>query len=421
MALKLLLSEIRYRLGGSLLALLAIGVAAGLFVAGPTLLAGYAEQTRVELAAHEKATKAELARLDDETRKIMLRLSFNVRIVHRDTDVTSLLADYAAVEMPEDYVERLAKSPKITKIAHISGTLLHPIALDNRKRMLIGFSPEAEQPHEADKKPIVFEIDAGTAILGHEAGRGRNVGDEIDLLGKKSRVAKILDKRDTHDDLMVAVNLKDAQAILGKPGKINAILAISCRCTTDDRIGEIAEQVAEVLPDVHVTESGTAAGVRSAQRAVVKKTRDQETARLAAAREQGERSLAKLVGTVTPLVVLVTAIWIGVLAWTNVAARRVEIGLLRALGKGSAWIAGLFLGKAVLLGILGGAIGATIGLWGAEAWAATNYGVAGDTVETPATVLVAAVAGAPLVAALATYLPTLAAVMQDPAVVLREE
>jgi ABC-type lipoprotein release transport system permease subunit len=36
-------------------------------------------------------------------------------------------------------------------------------------------------------------------------------------------------------------------------------------------------------------------------------------------------------------------------------------------------------------------------------------------------ILLAAVAGAPLVAALATYLPTLAAVMQDPAVVLREE
>lgn len=421
MGFKLLLAEIRYRLGGSLLALLAIVVAAGLFVAGPTLLASYAEQSRVELAAHEKATKAELARLDDETRKIMLRLSFNVRIVHRDTDMTSLLADYAAVAMPEEYVERLAKSPKITKIAHIVGTLLHPITLDDRQRMLIGFSPEAEQPHEADKKPIVFEIDSGTAILGHEAGRDRKPGDEIDLLGRKFRVAKILDKRDTHDDLMVAVQLQDAQAILGKAGKINAILAISCRCTTEDRIGEIAEQVAEVLPDVHVTESGTAAGVRSAQRAAVKTMRDRETARLAAAREQGERALATLVGTVTPLVVLATAIWVGVLAWTNVAARRVEIGLLRALGKGSAWIAALFLGKAVLLGILGGAVGAALGLWGAEAWAATHYGVARETVEAPLAILLAAVAGAPLVAALATYLPTLAAVMQDPAVVLREE
>jgi putative ABC transport system permease protein len=153
----------------------------------------------------------------------------------------------------------------------------------------------------------------------------------------------------------------------------------------------------------------------------VKKMRDQETDRLAAARKQGEESLATLVGTVTPLVVLATAIWIGVLAWTNVAARRVEIGLLRALGKGSAWIAGLFLGKAVLLGLVGGAIGAAAGLWGAEFWAASRYGVPGTDFEVSAMIPLAAVAGAPLVAALATYLPTLAAVMQDPAVVLREE
>jgi putative ABC transport system permease protein len=418
---KLLVSEIRYRPGGSLLALLAIAVAAGLFVAGPTLLASYAEQTRKELAAHEKATKAELAKLDDDTRKIMLRLSFNVRIVHADTDVTSLLADYAAVEMPEEYVERLAKSPKVNKIAHLSGTLLHLITLDNRKRMLIGFAPEAEQPHEAEKKPIVLEIAAGEVILGHEAGRGRKVGDEINLLGKSFRVTKILEKRDSHDDLMVAVNLKDAQAVLGKPDKINAILAISCRCKTDDRIGEIAEQVVEVLPDVHVTESGTAAGVRTAQRAAVKNMRDQETKRLSAAREDGETSLATLVATVTPLVVLATAIWIGVLAWTNVAARRMEIGLLRALGKGSTWIAGLFLGKAVLLGVLGGAIGAALGFWGAEIWATTRYGLAREAIEPPMMILLTAVAGAPLVAALATYLPTLSAVMQDPAVVLREE
>ncbi len=420
MPLKLLLLELRYRIGGSLLALLAIVVAAGLFVAGPTLLSSYAKQSQVELAEHEKATKAELAKLDDDTRKIMLRLSFNVRIVHRDTDMTSLLTDYVAAEMPEEYVTRLAQSPKITKLAHLAGTLLHPITLDDRKRMLIGFAPEAEQANAAEKKPIVFDIAPGAAILGHEAGRDRKPGEEIDLLGRKFRVAKVLEKRDSHDDLMVALNLNDAQALLGKPDRINAILAISCRCSTDDRIGEIGEQVAAVLPDVHVTESGTHAGVRAEQRAAVKKMRDQETARLSAARSQGEASLATLVGTVTPLVVLASAIWIGILAWTNVAARRTEIGLLRAIGKGSVWIASLFLGKAVLLGLVGGCLGAIVGLLGAQSWAENQLHIARELVTTPLPFVVAAVAGAPLVAALATYLPTLAAILQDPAVVLRD-
>jgi hypothetical protein len=62
-----------------------------------------------------------------------------------------------------------------------------------------------------------------------------------------------------------------------------------------------------------------------------------------------------------PLVLLVGAGWLGLLAWLNVRERRAEIGLWRALGHGSARIAGLLLGKAVLLGAFGAVVGCGLG------------------------------------------------------------
>jgi putative ABC transport system permease protein len=112
-------------------------------------------------------------------------------------------------------------------------------------------------------------------------------------------------------------------------------------------------------------------------------------------------------------------VFVGLLAWLNVRERRPEIGLLRALGKGTAGIAGLFLGKAALLGLLGGALGAAVGFAAAL--------VAGASMEIPAPlltaqplILAATILGAPLVAALASYPPTLVAVSQDPSVVLMD-
>jgi len=99
----------------------------------------------------------------------------------------------------------------------------------------------------------------------------------------------------------------------------------------------------------------------------------------------------------------------------------VEIGILRALGKGSGVIATLFLGKAVLMGLLGAALGLGVGVLTAR-WVGTlALGVGPEQVAARADVLLGAIFGAPLLAALASYLPTLAAIAQDPAVVLRDQ
>jgi putative ABC transport system permease protein len=137
-------------------------------------------------------------------------------------------------------------------------------------------------------------------------------------------------------------------------------------------------------------------------------------------RTKVQGTLETLAAVMTPIVVLASAIWVGLLALANVRERRTEIGLLRALGKRSRTIASLFLGKAVLLGLLGAAVGATLGVWTARLLGVNVLGVTADYFSVQYGVLLAALLGAPLLSALASYLPTLSALMQDPAVVLRE-
>ncbi len=83
-------------------------------------------------------------------------------------------------------------------------------------------------------------------------------------------------------------------------------------------------------------------------------------------------------------------------------------------------IAGLFLGKAVLLGLIGAVVGFLLGTWMAQFLGHSTLEVASGYFDPRLDILLYALIGAPLLSALASYLPTLLALIQDPAVVLRE-
>jgi putative ABC transport system permease protein len=122
-----------------------------------------------------------------------------------------------------------------------------------------------------------------------------------------------------------------------------------------------------------------------------------------------------------PLVMLGAAVWTGVLALTNVRERSAEIGILRALGVRSRQIMFVFLARALLVGLGGALLGYTVGF--SVGVLASGFAVTTDAVGMLfEPVLLGLVAGAaPLLAALASWPPALAAARQDPAVVLREE
>jgi putative ABC transport system permease protein len=205
----------------------------------------------------------------------------------------------------------------------------------------------------------------------------------------------------TEDDVRLYTALPDAQAILGLPGRISEIKAIDCLCLTaeQDPLPKIREALSRVLPEARVLQMRTLADARAKQR------------------QSSERVRAFAV----PTTLLVAALWILVLMGINVRQRRAEIGLWRALGLGSARIAVLFLGKAVLLGGLGGLLGWTLGTVVALRWGPGLFPVTAGSLAADLSLLLPAVGLTPLFAAVATFLPAMMAVAQDPAETLRSD
>jgi len=462
---KLLVHEICYRKLSFGLCLAAVAVAAALLVAGPTIVSGYAAQTEEEILAQEQrstealdAMRAEtargleenrlaaarrLAKLDKDTKRTMRDLGFNLRIVHRDTDMTGLYTDFVAKDMPEEYVQRLATSPELTKVAHLVAKLTQKIKWEDRTRLLIGYSPEAVQIHLDKKLPMGLLIKRGEVVLGHEAGIGHKVGEKVEILEREFTITQIRPESAGTEDVMIAVNLVDAQELLDKPGKITEIAAINCRCETVDRLAEIRDQLQMVLPETKITEWEAGAVAREEQRHSVEQTNaqliagyvaqrqkilaDEEAAQAATladmkqTRQRVQNTLANLLWITIPLVVLAAAAVIGLVTWNNVRERRAEIGLLRALGRSTGKIAALFLGKAMLVGAIGGALGCLAGYLIAVAIAEGQLRVQPDHLSVSTLLLVATLLGAPLVAVAASFPPTRRAVGQDPSAALMEQ
>jgi len=460
--LKMLLAEIGYRKLNFALSLLAVVIAMALLVAGPMLIEAYSQATDAELdglkanvtesaavlKSAEEDAAVELWELEDQTRLVMRDLGFNLSILHRDSDTIAFLSSgMPSVDMPQEFIDRLAGDARLTMVTHLVATLKEEIEFNGHRIRLLGYLPETPQAHkpltkfaqklEAMKKkktPMGYDIAPDTVQLGHALGKDLKVGQEIEVLGNSFKIATILPEKGDREDATIAMHLFDAQKLLDKPDTINQILALECRCVEAD-LPKIRHQIAQILPETHVIRDTSRADARARQRAMVKEKHERIIAKHKEALQERQRALAEttarkdkiqslmatLANIVTPLVVLASAIWVGLLALANVRERRTEIGILRALGKGSATIAGLFLGKAILLGFLGTAVGFALGLALARGLGVWALKVSPDQFTIHYGVFLVALVAAPALSAAASYLPTRSALRQDPAVVLRDQ
>ncbi len=464
-ALRMMLAEIRYRKIGFLLSVSAVTIASALLIAAPSVVDAYQRQTAAELSrsaelvqqeeaavakikaemeAFERGTEEELRKLEDQTRRLMRDMGFNLMIVHKNTNMADFwAADFALHDIPEEYVHRLANDRRLTLIAHLVATLQKKIDWQGRKVLLVGYLPEVPQPHMRQKSAMGYNIKPGTVLLGHELRGQYKPGDTVEVLGRQFIVAEIWPERGSKDDITIAMHLHDAQELLGKrdPPRINQILALGCVCE-GERLPVIRKQLEEVLPDTHVTEFQSIALARAEQRTAVERKRkliaasmqqniaqrqkllDERRAILAqmeASRARTQQIMEMLALVLTPLVLLAAGVWVGLLAMANVRERRTEIGLLRALGKSSTMIAALFMGKAILVGLVGAIVGVGLGIVAARWTAGAVLGLSSEELRLSAAMLAATVAGAPVLSAAASYLPTVFALLQDPAVVLRDQ
>jgi len=338
-----------------------------------------------------------------ETIRLMRDIGFNLRIIPRETDMNKFLATgMSEYTMPEEYVRRF-ETQKNIYYNHLTAILHKRMVWNDMEIILTGMAPEEVAPPGKKKSPMIFVVKPGTVHVGSALADslGIAVDDKIELLGRTFIVAGILSETGVIDDIRIYAHLRDVQILLGMEGKINEIKALECLCfgTEEDRISALRENLEELLPQAKVIEIKSIASARKKQRVMAE----------------------KYFAFIVPFALVVCAAWIGVLAMMNVRERRNEIGIMRAIGYGSGKIAVLFLGKAIVIGIIGAAIGFGVGTWLASAFGADIFKVTAKMIKPAYDMLIWSIIAAPAFAAVSSFIPAMIAVAQDPAFTLREE
>lgn len=380
--LSLIWREAAHRRWSFLLSALGLGVTTALFVAFFTT-AGAAQR---------------------ETVRVMRDLGFNLRLIPKETDMDRFWAEgFSDRTMPEARVRQLAEHDRtFFTYNHLVATLQGNLELGGRPAVLTGLAPAITS---ADKqgRPMGFTVEPGTLQLGYQvaARLGVKRGEKLTLAGREYVVARCLVESGTEEDIRVYAALEDAQAMLGLPGQINEIKAIDCLCLTADQdpLAVLRGELEQVLPDVKIIQLRAIADARARQR----------------------QTAERYFGFMSPLLLVACAAWVGVLAALNVRERRAEIGVLRALGKGSGKVALLFLGRAVSVGLLGALAGGVLGMVLALAFGPQIFQVTAKSIHPDYALLGWCLLVAPAFAALASLIPTALAVTHDPAVSLRDE
>ena len=364
---QLVIKEIIRRKSNFVSGLVAVTLAVAVLAGSMTILRLHDLRTERIVARKERETKDRLATLEDDYRKIMKNLGFNLLIFPENQRLSDFYADdVVSAYMPEIYATRLAEA-KIVTIRHLLPSLQEKVKWPERKRtvILIGSRGEVPSLFRDAREPILVAVPKGRAVIGHELAEslGLKSGDPISLFGRTFTISHCNEERGSKDDISIWIDLAEAQELLNKPGRINAILALKCICAGNE-LALVRRDVAAVLPGVQVIEQGS----KVLTRAEARDRAAQEAADALAAevrnrrqlREEQERFSAILV----PLVLFVSALWIGLVFYTNVRERRSEIGILRALGARSRTILRLFLTKALLMGFVGGLTGYAVGVGG---------------------------------------------------------
>jgi len=383
-ASRLILKEIAHRKMNFAMGVVAVSTAVALFVTFMTSGQGYRR----------------------ETRRIMRDMGQNLRIMPRETAMDEFWTQgFSSHTMPEEYVHKFANL-KGYSYTHLVATLQKSVEWRGRTVILTGLLPEVLPLDKRQQAPMTFSIKPGDAYVGSHVADMFKIeeGKEINLFENSFTVRRVLFETGSKDDIRIYGHLHDIQKVLGLPGRINEIKALECLCLIESSDKEIdprvlaQKQLAEILPEGKVIMLQGIAEIRQKQRAAM----------------EGYLSF------IMPTILVVCGAWIAVLTMMNVRDRRQEIGIIRALGHDSTKIVVLFLGKSLLIGLVGAFIGYFAGTALALEYGPEIFKITAKAIKPEYSLMTWAVIVAPVFAAIAGFIPVAIAVAQDPADTLRE-
>jgi len=338
-----------------------------------------------------------------ETIRLTRDMGFNLRIIPEETDIHDFwTSGYSDHSMPETYADRFWDF-KDFAFAHLTATLHKKITWHGKSVILTGIAPEIE-PSGKNKTPMIFTIDPGTVYVGYELAKACNLsdGDPIEILDRRFSVAKTLSETGSMDDIRIYGTLPEIQGLLGMEGLVNEIMALNCLCLSPDgseSLEIIREQLARVLPGAQVIMNTT----------------------IAEAREQQRSMLEKYFALLTILVIILIALWVGIMVTINVRDRLPEIGILNAMGHAWTKIAGLFVWRLFFTGLAGAFIGFILGTWLAMKFGPGIFKITAGTTKPLYTLLGWSLLLAPVFSSLIALIPVSLAVSKDPNTILKQE
>jgi putative ABC transport system permease protein len=243
--------------------------------------------------------------------------------------------------------------------------------------------------HRAIQNLATNEIIVGADIAGDSQFEA---GDMVEMLGKAFTIRGILSPTGTVDDSRVFAHLRTVQEASGSGAVCNAIEVIGC---CEDAAGDLVPALRKLLPNAKVV---TISQVVQTQVGV-------------------NRLMANTSWLVLAVLVVVGGTSLAGAIMANVRERRREIGTLMALGATPAFVQGLFLGKALVLGVVAGTVGCALGVTAAVVAGPTWAGVTVSVL--PATAILAIVI-ATVVAILSALWPSRKAAALDPCLCFQE-
>ena len=259
-----------------------------------------------------------------------------------------------------------------------------------------------------------WKVDGSWPASDEEVMVGKNVADTFRLF-EGDRISVTYRPEDAgEEDLDNSVDLT-VTGILDTGGKeedyIYMTIAMMEELTGEDRGFNVCEMsIASEQSDLSGYADRISADSSVLDAKLVKRVTQSETTVLG--------KLQALVLLVTIVVMLLTMICVATTMTAVVTERRKEIGLRKALGASDRSIINEFMGEGLVLGAVGGLLGAVLGFWFAQA---VSMNVFNSSISLMPWLLPATMVVSVLVTGIACLIPIRSATDVDPALVLKGE
>ena len=418
--------EIIHNKWNCLLGLCAITVAVITISGSTTMLNVHNSRTQRLLDKKKAINTEQMKSIQAVVNKAMHRLGFNITILPEKQNLADWHSDdYASIYMNASSIKILRNAKPQTSSTPVA-QLRQRLKWTETKWTIILLGTEGTLAGVNQQE--IVPIPSGAIHIGHEIHKGLSLkpNSSVKILGKEFRIDKCINEKGSKEDITIFMNLADSQQLLGKQNKINEIVAIEAPCAWRNP-EKVRNEISKILPGVTVVENlpkaMTALQARLGAEATTQSNIKQDE--ITATRLGKER--ARLAMLLNGIVALICAAWISLLALSNASDRQKEIGLWTALGIPFRDVAFLFWAKWLLLGFAGGILGFGGGIF-LGAYGSTRGDnqvtslwetIASNGMNTR-TLGIAVIMSAGL-AVLASFIPVVVALRQDPAIVLQNE